>query len=68
MTCLNNFELERSDDEDVVYLKLPGHPGPKSGVVKRTIYIRDLIHDYQGPDINLDFGEGNSLIGIEIIG
>lgn len=65
----HRFDLEVSkDDGDVAYLKLPGHPGSTPGVVKRSVSLRDVIGDYGGPDINLDFGEGNTLIGIEIVG
>lgn len=65
----HDFDLKVSaNDETVAYLKLPGHPGSRPGVVKRTVSVRDLISDYKGPDLNLDFGEGNVLIGIEIVG
>jgi hypothetical protein len=65
----HGFDLKVSeDDEDVAYLRLPGHPGSAPGVVKRSVSLRDLVDDYEGPDINLDFGEGNTLIGIEIVG
>lgn len=63
------FKLEVSeDDEDVAYLSFPGHPGPKPGCVKRTVNLRELMGEYQGPDVNLDFGESNRLIGIEMVG
>ncbi len=69
MSKEQNFEFKISeDDEDVAYLKLPGHPGTKPGVVKRSVSLRDLFGKYDGPDINFDFGEGNKLIGIEILG
>lgn len=65
----HGFELKVSeDDEDVAYLRLPGHPGPAQGVVKRSMSLRELVGDYEGPDINLDFDQGNTLIGIEIVG
>ena len=56
------------DDQDVAYLRLPGHPGTAPGVVKRTLCLRELVGNYAGPDVNLDFGEGDVLIGIEIVG
>ena len=69
MSQKHNFELRISgDDENVAYLKLPGHPGTKPGVVKRTVSLRDLFGKYDGPDIYLDFGEGDKLIGLEILG
>ena len=69
MSQEHGFDLEVSeDDEDVAYLRLPGHPGSAPGVVKRTVRLHDLVGDYEGPDIYLDFGEGDTLIGIEIVG
>ena len=69
MSPKHGFDLKVSeDDEDVAYLRLPGHPGSAPGVVKRSVSLRELVGDYAGPDINLDFGEGNTLIGIEIVG
>jgi hypothetical protein len=69
MSREHGFDLEVSqDDKDVAYLRLPGHRGPAPGVVKRSVSLRDLVGDYEGPEIILDFGEGNTLIGIEIVG
>ena len=69
MSREHGFELEVSeDDETVAYLRLPAHPGTKPRVVKRSVSLREAIGDYEGPDVNLDFGEGNELIGIEIVG
>lgn len=68
MASNQGFKLEVSeDDDDVAYLRFPGHPGTMSGVVKRTVSLRDILGNYEGPDVNLDFGEGNTLIGIEIV-
>jgi hypothetical protein len=69
MSREQKFELMVSEDDgDVAYLRLPGHPGSEFGIVKRTVSLRELVGEYQGPDVNLDFGEGNALIGIEIVG
>lgn len=69
MSQEHGFHLKVSeDDENVAYLRLPGHPGSEPGVVKRSVSLRNLAGDYDGPDVNFDFGEGNTLIGIEIIG
>ena len=57
------------DDEEVGYLYLPKHPKKvTNGVVKKTIGINELIQDYKGISLNLDFDEDNELIGIEILG
>ena len=55
-------------DRNVAYLMLPGHPGGSPGVVKRSVSVRDLIGNYVGPDVMLDFGDGDVLIGVEIVG
>ena len=69
MSRKHGFELKVSEgDENVAYLRLPGHPGTKPGIVKRTVSLRALMGEYEGPDVNLDFGEGDKLIGIEIVG
>lgn len=58
-----------SDDEQVGYVYLPDHPKKQiPGLVKRQIELADLIKDYKGPDVNLDFNSEGVLIGIEIIG
>ena len=56
------------DDPDVGYLKLPAHPGAgTTGAVKKTIRLSDLIENYKGADINLDFDDAGELIGVEIL-
>lgn len=55
------------DDDLVAYLYLPKHPKRTiSGIVKKSISISELIKDYKGISINLDFDADNELIGIEI--
>ena len=63
------FELSVSaEDEKVAYLSLPSHPaGIVSGVVKKTLSLRELIENYRGADLYFDFDEENRLIGIEIL-
>ena len=56
------------DDCGVAYVYLPEHPD--SGiynVVSKHIRLRELIQDYKGPDIYLDFSHDGTLIGIEIL-
>lgn len=63
------IQLDISDnDDEVAYLKLPSHPGTTPGIVKQSVKLRDLLKDYKGPDINLDFDDSGTLIGIEIVG
>lgn len=62
------FELLVSDDDEgVAYLRLPAHRGTGPGIVARTINLRSLLGDYEGPDVNVDFDAANVLIGIEIL-
>ncbi len=57
------------DDHLVAYLYLPKHPKKAiSGIVKKSISISELIKNYKGIPINLDFDKDNELIGIEIVG
>jgi hypothetical protein len=57
-----------NDDEEVAYLYLPDHPGKGTiGCTLKQIQLIDLIGRYSGPDIILDFGNSDTLIGIEIL-
>jgi hypothetical protein len=64
------IELEIGSEEgDVAYVTLPAHPGnPVPGIVKKVIRLSSVIPGYSGPEIMLDFAEGDELIGIEILG
>lgn len=56
-------------DDSVGYLYLPKHPKKVSlGLVKKSIAVCDLIKNYKGIPINLDFDDNDELIGIEIVG
>ncbi len=63
------FELKVSEDDDeVAYLRLPNHPGAgQPGVVASQKNLADLIDNYKGADVYLDFDKSGVLIGIEII-
>ena len=64
------IELRVSDDDpDVAYVSLRAHPGRgKHGVVAKQVRLRELLSDYNGPDIFLDLSSSSELIGIEIVG
>jgi len=66
----NKISLSISKDDDQVgYLYLPKHPRTStSGIVKKTIFITELIKGYKGIPINFDFDKDGELIGIEIVG
>lgn len=55
------------DDDEMAYLFLPDHPKKTiPGIVKKQTRLSDLIDDYKGPDIYLDFNADGTIIGIEI--
>jgi hypothetical protein len=64
----SGFALKVSaDDPDVAYLRLPTH---LSGQTKlsRSVRLVDVLGQYQGPDVVLDFDARGVLVGIEIVG
>lgn len=63
------IELKVSDDDpDVAYVSLPDHPGAgAAGCVKKTLRLLEVIPEYKGADIMLDFDADNRIIGIEIL-
>ena len=51
------------------YVYLPKHPKILTlGIVRRTIGLSDIMKDYKGIPVYLDFDEEGELIGIEITG
>ncbi len=56
------------DDADVAYLRLPSHPGGEPCRMSKSIRLFDIIKDYEGPEVVLDFDERGVLVGIEIVG
>lgn len=64
------FKLKISeDDPQVGYLYLPDHPGPGThGVVKSQKRLVDIIENYKGIDVYLDFDNDGRLLGIEFLG
>ena len=55
------------DDPSVAYLYLYADQREMtSGVVKKQVRLLEIIDDYKGPDIYLDFDKNGVLIGIEI--
>jgi hypothetical protein len=58
----------KSTDPDSAYIYLPGNPDPPQyGIVAKTLSLDDLIVDFKGPRIHLDFNKEGVLIGIEIL-
>lgn len=60
------FELRVAEDGETAYLRLPTFPASGKCQVSRSVRLIELMPDYKGPDIVLDFSEG-VLIGIEIL-
>ncbi len=66
----NKIELSvSSDDPHVAYISLPKHPGSSTpGIVSKQVRLREIISDYKGMDILIDFDKDGEAIGIEIVG
>ncbi len=66
---IDNIQFEASSTNTATaYIKLPGFPKqPTSGCVARTIGLHEIIEDYKGPRVYLDFDSKKELIGIEIL-
>ncbi|HCN48447.1 MAG TPA: hypothetical protein DIT10_05030 [Chryseobacterium sp.] len=56
------------DDETVGYVYLPNELDDDKRKVAKTIDLSDIIRDYKGVAVYLDFNEDGVLIGIEIVG
>lgn len=56
------------DDEKIGYVYLPNELDDDKRKVAKTIDLSDVIEDYKGVEVYLDFNEDGVLIGIEIIG
>lgn len=54
-------------DPKVGYIYLPIEPSQDQQHA-RTIALSDLIENYQGIPVYLDFNKDNELLGIEIVG
>jgi hypothetical protein len=52
------------EKDDVAYIRLEKFENRK---VSKTVKLRDIIQDYKGADVMLDFTDDEVLIGIEII-
>ena len=60
--------LKKDFGANASYLYLPDHPGAGSfGCAVKTVPLEQVVGDYAGPDIYLDFDSEGRLIGIEIL-
>ncbi len=53
------------EDGDVAYIRMPQAKQDKK--VIKSIRLRELMKEYKGADIVLDFSEDDELLGIEIL-
>ena len=64
-----SYVLEVSeDDNEVAYLYIKERENSEVAKFKETISLRDLLGNYNGPDLYLDFDVNRNLIGVEILG
>ncbi len=64
---MKQVELTRDVLAEMSYLKLPGHPGRGTpSCVANSVPLDQIIPDYKGVDLILDFDKDGCLIGIEI--
>lgn len=62
------FQLRVSeDDEDVAYLRLPSYLGVEPCKMSRSVRLREVLGNYEGPDVVLDFDMRGVLVGIEVL-
>lgn len=62
-TASHDIQIEK---DDVAYVRLPDFE--QAMKVSKTVSLREIVKDYKGCDIMLDFSEDGILIGIEILG
>ena len=58
------------EEAETAYVALPGYPREDEkvrGFIAMTICLDDLIADFTGPRVHLDFNQAGVLIGIEVI-
>jgi hypothetical protein len=59
---------QHGDEPGTAYLELFDHPHELvCGIVAKTVSLHQLIKNYDGPAINLDFNSKGRAIGIEIL-
>ena len=65
----NNIRLQISEDDSAVgYIYLENTEDKEERKVSKMIAISDVIQNYKGVPVYLDFNNDGGLIGIEIVG
>jgi hypothetical protein len=54
-------------DAHTAYIYLPGHGGTKPGTIARTLNLDEIVANYKGPRVHLDFNSEGEMIGIEVL-
>ena len=62
-TTTKSHDIEIGE-EDVAYIKLPAF---ERGKIKSSIKVSEIVKEYKGCDVILDFLQDGTLAGIEII-
>lgn len=60
------IRISLNKSSDTLYVKLPGYR-IEPGIAAKTVDLSELVPDYVGPRIYLDFDEEGRLIGLEIL-
>ena len=64
-TYISKAQEIQMEDGDVAYISMPQAQQDKK--VIKSIRLRELMKEYKGLDIVLDFSEDDELLGIEIL-
>lgn len=66
--ALTGFQLRVSEDDgDVAYLRLPSYLGVEACKMSRSVRLREVLGNYEGPDVVFDFDMRGVLVGIEVL-
>jgi hypothetical protein len=61
------YDKNKTGYSESAYLYLPEHPeGDPIGIVDKSIRLSELIKNYKGPDIYVDFSQKKTIIGVRI--
>jgi len=64
-TYISKAQEIQMEDGDVAYISMPQAQQDKK--VIKSIRLRELMKEYKGVDIVLDFSEDDELLGVEIL-
>jgi len=66
---INNIRLKISEDDSAVgYIYLENTEDKQERKVSKMIALSDVVNDYRGVPVYLDFNKDGHLMGIEIVG